>query len=108
LIHRSAVALALVLSVAGVAYIKGRVDGARIADAAHEAAIAKLQRDVFRASDLASELGADLLAAQAGNAILLSEFETNARADPDAAVRRPDADSLRELEALFARQRAKP
>jgi hypothetical protein len=107
-IQRTAIAVSLGLALAAGGYLKGRVDGAALADAAHAAAIADLQDDLFRTADRASELGAALLAAQAGNAILTSEFEDNARADPSAAARRPDPVSLRELSDLFARQRATP
>jgi hypothetical protein len=108
MISRAAIVVAVAASLTGGAYVKGRIDGGRIADAAHAAAVAQLQRDLFRAADAASELGAALLASQAGNEILSLEFENNARADPDADTRRPDPDSLRELSDLFARQRAAP
>jgi hypothetical protein len=105
--------LAVALLVAGLAVAAGwglyrhGVQVGRAAEAAEwQAARDKLQRDLFALADRHSEAARELDALRADQDQLLREFENALAADASAC--RAGDDSLRRLETLWGRARAKP
>jgi hypothetical protein len=72
--------------------------GAAAERAAHEEARRALQLELFDVADRLSEMAADLETARADRDARAKEAEADARADPDAVLRVPAADSLSRLE----------
>ena len=85
------------LAIAGAAYAYGRHDGRALAMAAQARATAALQARLFDTADKLSVASAAIEAARTVQETLAMEIEDAARADPDAAIRRPDARSLQRL-----------
>ena len=77
----------------------------RLGEAAERAdedkARAALQADLFDLADRHSQQAADLARLRAEQDQAQRDFEDAARSDPAAVGRRPDAVSLRDLEALW-------
>jgi len=107
-IGRAAIAAALAVAVVSGAWAMGHRAGAQAEAARWRAAQDKLQAQLFDLADRHSAAAAELLRLRADQETALGEFEDAARADPAAAGRRPAADSLRRLEALWGRARAAP
>lgn len=102
--YRVLIAAALIVGL----WLHGYTTGAASVRAELVAQTAQLQQDIIEASARATRAGAALQALRAANATALEDFEHAAINDSNAGNRRVDPDSLRRLQALFARNRAAP
>ena len=103
-----AIAFGLAIGALGMTHLWVYRAGVTSERAAHLADKARMQSELFDLADRSSVQAAALDMLRRETEQAQKDYEDEARNDPGAALRVPDADSLRRLKALWGRAGAAP